>query len=77
MNKRGNSTFITGIILVVIGFFVSVGLFYTRCITRESSGMYDLGHMNQCVSEPITWTLFAIGAIIATIGGFMCQGSNR
>ncbi len=77
MNKKGNEYFLLGFSLIIIGFILSVGLFYYSCISRGSDELYDLDHMNQCVSSPSNWLIFLIGIVIATVGGIIVAGSTR
>ncbi len=76
MNKKGNGQWLFGFILLVVGLLLSLGGFYIRCVLNKN-GIYDTAFLNQCLTNPFTWLIFGIGAIIATIGAFVCRNSNR
>lgn len=77
MNNKGNGSWIIGFCMVVIGLFLSVGLFMIRCINKGANGLYDITAMNTCVTQPTTLILFGIGIAVGTIGVVICSNSNR
>jgi hypothetical protein len=73
MNKKGQS-YLWGFILLVVGLVIATFTMYSKCIHRVN-GFYDTSF--SCINSSSFWILIGVGAVIATVGAFIIQNSNR